>query len=142
MSPTRAWPTGCRHCDLFDPMRSHLHAAFFLGVLSGSAASAAWAAECADDQKPFAALQADERYTIEGPFTVAALEARHMIRIRETGEVVAFGPSHERWNTLKARMLGGDQIFSLAFRVGRSQVDGYALIHAGCVVQFLIRNMD
>lgn len=87
-------------------------------------------------------LQADTRYTIEGPFTVAELEAKHMIQIRETGEVVTFGNSRERWNTFKGTMLDGDQIFSLAFRVGGYQVDGLALIHTGCVVKFLLANAE
>lgn len=111
-------------------------------MLSGSAAFAESGAECVGDQRPFAELQADKRYTIEGPFTVAEIEAKHMIPIRETGKVVPFGNSHERWNTFKGPMLDGDQIFILAFRVGRYQMDGLALIHTGCIVKFILRNAE
>lgn len=127
---------------LTDPMRLHLHAAVLFVVLSGSAAFAVSGAECVGDQKPFAELQADKSFTVEGPFTVAEIEAKHMIPIRETGKVVPFGNSRERWNTFKGTMLDGDQFFSLAFRVDRYQMDGLALVQTGCLVKFILVNAD
>jgi hypothetical protein len=94
-------------------------------------------AACPKDNPSFEGAQRQKDTTVQGPFSVAALERENTIANPETGQKVPFGLQNEQWKELKAAMKPGDKIYFISRSQGRFYIDGHVLVSEGCVTYFL-----
>ncbi|MGI9292825.1 MAG: hypothetical protein ACR2PS_02495 [Pseudomonadales bacterium] len=94
---------------------------------------------CSGDAVPFEEFESAPHVKISGPYLAGALEKKHMIQIRETGEVLPFGYAYKHWVSFKAKMKVGDKIYFYKSTKDGVFQDGYMLVRKECVIDTLPR---